>query len=1082
MRLLRFTLFAMATILMVALSAFGHVKPVPIDADSILLQYFKILGSDDSEYEFNKWAATKSDTELAVIPIVVGFGLLNQIDGGILADSTHYAAYLSAVGLIEKGVSAIEQTGDNDALYLTSVDAGLVPVKYILANAYDKVYQYVKADSAYKQTAREIGRDFGLDSEEFVFWTNQCAESLQRKNKTYEKAISLLLPAKEAALHSPVVSDSTACAYLISLAQKYQRIGNHKEAKTLAHQAEKRSRGNHRLIFNVNNTLGELYWIEGEHEIAYNYFKKAETNAPSLREFFSTGINYANIMRQTGFAALAETTLQSLDKYKDSEDLLSDDLFNYYESLGVLYTFSNPEKSSISFRKAEEYINNLGYPDLVRHILNSQVYPNEGNSFKIISALDRAETIYNMSVSDEPRLLNELLVLKGYYLLDVRDYKAARKYLEAAYISMLDYAPGDTQMLAVLGYLAQLDEIEGNDFRREYYLNEKLRKAILHGESSYLYLDAVADLLHFYLQIGNSDGANHYLDIYRKNRPKSFDTHCYEYRVMRLEGKTDEAENKLKKIKKDFPQQRGLVNLMLQRFYISQHSPLIAKVAHEVYNDYAQELIRQLLFMSNRERRNMDAELRSRRDEIISVLHFAPELNELALDYSLFSKGLLFHTQNDITSLLANNDSARKEMSVIKGLKAELTKAINSLDKESAYSLQQAIDSRERYLINDYLDYDTLSRSFNRYNTKSLLANIASNELMIDFVEYQYRDTRHLGCFIINEARSVRFIGFGPVDKLDNEQSYKVIWSNIDSCLFTGKKIYFSTDGILNTIPIEFAKDENGVPMSEKYDLHRVFHLSDIRESKGIGNRVEAIGVADHNSPYGQACRLDDSYRGNWNDLAGVETEFYYIAKNLDGVSQYHRAFNDEATEAYVKSLSGQPITTLHISTHGFYRGENELTKAFNDTTSFDHNIAKRLLMGNHTSVSGLVMRNGNLSWKAETISEDEDNILTSDEVETLLFPNLNLTVLSACETGLGELSADGVWGLQRAFRIAGTKSLICSLTKVDDYWTAQFMDAFYEQAAQGKTIYDSFHTAQRWLRHELPDNPEIWSAFILIE
>ena len=76
-------------------------------------------------------------------------------------------------------------------------------------------------------------------------------------------------------------------------------------------------------------------------------------------------------------------------------------------------------------------------------------------------------------------------------------------------------------------------------------------------------------------------------------------------------------------------------------------------------------------------------------------------------------------------------------------------------------------------------------------------------------------------------------------------------------------------------------------------------------------------------------------------------------------------------------------------------------------------------------------MRNGNLSWKAEAITEDEDNILTSEEVETLTFPKLNLTVLSACETGLGELSADGVWGLQRAFRIAGSTSLICYLRQV---------------------------------------------------
>lgn len=152
------------------------------------------------------------------------------------------------------------------------------------------------------------------------------------------------------------------------------------------------------------------------------------------------------------------------------------------------------------------------------------------------------------------------------------------------------------------------------------------------------------------------------------------------------------------------------------------------------------------------------------------------------------------------------------------------------------------------------------------------------------------------------------------------------------------------------------------------------------------------------------------------------------------------------------------------------------------DSDNYDYNIARRFLSSGIAPISGLVMRQGNISWQIPEILDESDDLLTAEEIQLMNFPNLRLTVLSACDTGLGNIDEEGVWGLQRAFRIAGTKSLMCSITKVDDYWTAQFMDAFYEQAAQGKTIYDSFHTAQRWLRHELPDNPEIWSSFILIE
>lgn len=1082
MRPLRPSASVLAAILMVALTAFGRVKPQPVDAESLLIEYFRILESNNPEEELNRWTSSKSEPELAAIPIVVGNGLLNQIEGNALTDSAHYNAYMSAIGLIEKGVKAIEKSGVNDALYLITVDAGLVPVRYILANAYDKVYKYVEADSAYVRTAREIERDFGYDSEEFVFWTNQCAESLQRKNKNYEKAISLLLPAKEAALHSPEVSDSTACEYLISLAQKYQRSGNHNEAKHLAHEAEQRMGKNHHLIFCVSNTLGELYWIEGNHDTGYSYFKKAEANAPSLGEFFVAGVNSANILRQTGFIELAETTLLALEKYLTSSELGVDDIFNYYESLGVLYTFSNPEKSAEYFRKAEKCIDWVTYPEVIRHILNSQVYPNEGNSFKIISALDRAEAVFNMLIGDEPRLLNELLMQKGYYLMEVRDYITARKYLETAYLRMLDYAPGDPQLLIVLRHLARLDEIEGEDIRRGYYLDELLRNAKLHGESSNAYLDAVADRLHFHLQLGNHDGAKHNLDIYRKQRPNDFDTSCYEYRLKLLEGKFSEAEKMLDSLDDIFPKERSHVNLMRQRFYAAQQSTKIINVASEVFTDYKSDLMRQLLFMSNNERRNMDKELRSRRDEVICAIKFAPNLAQLALDYSLFSKGLLFHTQDEILELLADNDSARMEIEKIHGIKAELTRAINTANKELAHSLQQAIDSRERYLIDDYLNREKFNLRFERYNTAALLMGMSPTAQMIDFVEYVDAGKSSLGCFIIEHGQPINFVAIGETINQDKDLIGKKIWSCLSPYVKHNQSIYFSTDGILNTIPIEFSEDEDGVPMCEKYDMHRVFHLSDIRKSEGIGNKVEAVGVADHNSPNGQARGLDDGYRGNWNDLAGVETELYRIAESLDGVSEYHRAFNDEATEAYVKSLSGQPITTLHISTHGFYRGEDELTKAFNDTTDFDHNIAKRLLMGNRTSASGLVMRNGNLSWKAEAITEDEDNILTSEEVETLTFPKLNLTVLSACETGLGELSADGVWGLQRAFRIAGSTSLICSLRQVKDNGAADFMAEFYRQAATGQSVHDAFYNARKELLSHDPANKEVWSSFILIE
>ena len=94
----------------------------------------------------------------------------------------------------------------------------------------------------------------------------------------------------------------------------------------------------------------------------------------------------------------------------------------------------------------------------------------------------------------------------------------------------------------------------------------------------------------------------------------------------------------------------------------------------------------------------------------------------------------------------------------------------------------------------------------------------------------------------------------------------------------------------------------------------------------------------------------------------------------------------------------------------------------------------------------------------------------------------MKLTVLSACETGLGNVDSEGVWGLQRAFRIAGTESLICSLCKIDDFWTRVFMENFYTNIKAGQNIYDAFHSSQKILFDNKLGNPQIWSSLILIE
>ena len=304
------------------------------------------------------------------------------------------------------------------------------------------------------------------------------------------------------------------------------------------------------------------------------------------------------------------------------------------------------------------------------------------------------------------------------------------------------------------------------------------------------------------------------------------------------------------------------------------------------------------------------------------------------------------------------------------------------------------------------------------------------------------------------------------------------IWSKIIPLTEGYEDLYFCGDGQINSFPIEFAKVNENKYVDDFIKPHRVFHLSEINSSSNIGDKICFMGVADHNAS-GEESEIN--WRGNWTDLPNVKTELETLTNHFSQDSLLI-LFNETATEQAFTALDESAISTLHISTHGVFRNESALIEASRQPNSDDYYIAQRTLSANETSLSAIILHSGNKFWKSPYLDNNMDDILMASEIEMLHFPKLNLTVLSTCESGLGEIDNEGVWGLQRAFRIAGTKNLICTLTKVDDYWTAQFMDAFYEKAAHGNNIYDSFQSAQQWIRRELPDNPEIWSSFILIE
>ena len=133
---------------------------------------------------------------------------------------------------------------------------------------------------------------------------------------------------------------------------------------------------------------------------------------------------------------------------------------------------------------------------------------------------------------------------------------------------------------------------------------------------------------------------------------------------------------------------------------------------------------------------------------------------------------------------------------------------------------------------------------------------------------------------------------------------------------------------------------------------------------------------------------------------------------------------------------------------------------------------------------TGLIFAGANYVWTGNSpVPNIEDGILTAYELSNLNLFNTKLVVTSACETALGDIQGgEGVYGLQRGFKMAGVDNLIITLWEVEPEFTKDFMLAFYSKLNNGQTIHDAFYKSQEEMKALKRNYPYYWGAFVLIE
>ena len=485
-------------------------------------------------------------------------------------------------------------------------------------------------------------------------------------------------------------------------------------------------------------------------------------------------------------------------------------------------------------------------------------------------------------------------------------------------------------------------------------------------------------------------------------------------------------------------------------------------------------------------------------------------------DFLLFNKGLLLGTS--LSFAKAVYDSGDEELISKYRELVEINRLLNGekvqteLDTDAARTRGSVLEREITLALRDNGGY-TDGLNYTHIDVQNALGD---HEAAVEFVSHlNYLDnTTYYAALILKKESAPTYIRLGKADDIErlatlspekiygetaaSKELYDKIWRPVLERVGSARKITFSPAGILNRLAIEQLYDGDK-RICESYDLMRVTSTREICRQRPQYRYATAVlyGGLEYDTDIetmmqeSQSIKLGqpapaERFRGciatDWTPLPGTITEVEEISATLKGGKISPELFTgNKGNEESFKALSGRRFDILHIATHGFYMSEAQARRTeFYASDLFTDNGAATAQ--SPLSRSGLLLSGGNNAWSGLPIPDSiEDGILSAAEISNLDFNSCDIVVLSACETGLGEITDEGVFGLQRSFKNAGVNTIVMSLWKVDDMATSYMMQVFYRNLIKGKTKREAFSSAQDAVKKKYPA-PSYWAAFIMVE
>jgi CHAT domain-containing protein len=338
-----------------------------------------------------------------------------------------------------------------------------------------------------------------------------------------------------------------------------------------------------------------------------------------------------------------------------------------------------------------------------------------------------------------------------------------------------------------------------------------------------------------------------------------------------------------------------------------------------------------------------------------------------------------------------------------------------------------------------------------------------------------------------------------------SSELYRLVWQPLQPFLNNIHTVYYAPCGLLCKLSFAALHAGRGQMLADKHILKQLLCTRSLawpEENKNYFTSVGLWGNIDYNhtvaaikdslpvydsaravlfTPVYDVSTLNKSfYKGLWPSLPGTKTETEIIFSLLKEKNiTCTLATETNAGEEQFKSMDGNAPDLLHIATHGFFLSGVAASQT-NNYYSYENNSFS--LQQNPMFRSGLLLAGANAYWPGNARpGNTEDGVLTAYEIAQLDLSNTKLSVLSACETALGDIEDnEGVYGLQRAFKMAGVKQVLMSLWKIPDDETSAFMLLFYTSLLTSNDPNIALHNARLAMKEKYP--PYYWAGFVLLE